>query len=273
MQDEQGALPSGTDDPSVRMPSWERRDEIGLIPALVRTVWETLFFPGRVFRSPHPTDGTHAAFLYAVVFGTICLIGPVAIAGPSLAVSHLTSGGLYPKPFNPNVNHFVFYFGAVLSVPVLCGIWSYISAAIMHACLVVPFFGKSRLRFDVTYRINAYLYTCLLLSVTVAFLLSFIMFALDEHGAMALTALVERHAISSVLLLSVRGDLDVGFTIFVFPLGLIGLFWFALLGTEALVRAHAIGFRQARGALLRLTCVYLLFGYVLFALSHLYIHD
>ena len=146
-----GPNPSGTT-------PWERRSQIGLVPALVETTTSVLFSPTRFFREMPVTGGIGAPLGYGVLLGYIGLV----VQAIYQAVFRLAIGSALPRfggrgdlerilPWLEGGLGLVFQ---IVLGPVLVVVGLFVGAGVYHLMLLL--LGGARRDFEATFRVAAY---------------------------------------------------------------------------------------------------------------------
>lgn len=136
------------------MPSWERRDEIGFVAALLATIKEVLLDPGQTFRRMPLSDGLWGPLLFIVIVGSIgaivSFIYNIMFRVTLMGVMQNAPGFSTEEQLLGIGMIFVFL---VLS-PVIIGITAFVWAGIYHVCLMLT--GGAKQDYETTFRVICY---------------------------------------------------------------------------------------------------------------------
>lgn len=156
------AAPSGTPDQpapvmGATMPSWERRADLGVVPAIIETTKEVLARPAETFSAMPKTGGIGGSLLYSIVvawitttvaFGYQALWAYVNPEDFKKQLESMGQGGV-------ELGFFWMIMGVVIVfLPLFLAIGLFVSAGVVHLGLMV--FGGARNGFEATLRVLAY---------------------------------------------------------------------------------------------------------------------
>ena len=133
-------------------PAWEDREQIGILPAIARTVGAVLMRPSPTFASMKQTGGLADPLLYFVLLGSSMFAVSVLyqIAATSLSPEIFAKG----LPHTSKTAISVALFGSVLISPALYVLSAFISSGITHLALMV--LGGANRPFETTFRVICY---------------------------------------------------------------------------------------------------------------------
>jgi hypothetical protein len=138
---------------------WERRGEIGFLPALFETTKQVLLSPALFFRGMPVGPGLADPLLYAVILG----YAGVIVQALYQAFFHVALGSLLPRGFGgrselaralPFLEGGVGLIVQVVVGPILVILGLFVGAGIYH--LVLLLLGGARRGFEGTFRVSAY---------------------------------------------------------------------------------------------------------------------
>lgn len=156
------AAPSGTpDQPALSagevMPSWERRADLGVVPAIIETTKEVLARPSETFAAMPKTGGIGGSLLYSIAVAWVTTAvafgyqGLWAYLNPEEFQKQLESMG----QASVELGFFWMIMGVVIVfLPLFLAIGLFVSAGVVHLGLMV--FGGARNGFEATLRVLAY---------------------------------------------------------------------------------------------------------------------
>ena len=133
-------------------PAWEDGEQIGILPAIARTVGAVLMRPSPTFASMKQTGGLADPLLYFVLLGSSMFAVSVLyqIAATSLSPEIFAKG----LPHTSKTAISVALFGSVLISPALYVLSAFISSGITHLALMV--LGGANRPFETTFRVICY---------------------------------------------------------------------------------------------------------------------
>jgi hypothetical protein len=145
-----GAAASGT--PTVRsgLP-WDRRHELGFFNAFIETLKMVLTSPALAFSSMKTEGGLTEPLIYAVVGGSFGFIVYL------LLTVAMGSFGIFADKHNALAGLMGMGFGtifAIIFIPVFLVVGVFISAAIIHLCLMIV--GGAKKSFETTFRVLSF---------------------------------------------------------------------------------------------------------------------
>lgn len=153
-------LPGGPPGATSGIP-WERRDEIGLVAALIETTKQVLTGPTDFFRRMPVTGGLGSPLLYAVIIGYLGILVSAVYSSVFMLVGGASSGAFGSFGDRPEVARMVEAFsgwggiiGQVIFGPFGIVIALFISTAITHVMLML-LDGASQ-GFEATFRVRSY---------------------------------------------------------------------------------------------------------------------
>jgi len=130
---------------------WDRRAELGTIPAGIETIKGVLLSPASTFREMRLSGDIGSPFLFALVLGS--LGGWIAMGWQRL-VESMGVGSQNPWGQLGAAEGVGFACGALIGVPVGLSVGLFIGSGIIHLCLML--FGGARNGFEATFRTYAY---------------------------------------------------------------------------------------------------------------------
>lgn len=142
-----------TEQPEVsadEMPSWEKREQLGVVMAVTQTIGEVLFSPVRSFAGMRPQAGIDNALWYLLLVGVPC--GVVSNIYFYALVSTLHGlGSLLDEKMMPTLPGFL---NGMLLLPIYLTLKAFFYAGIFHVMMWVM--GARTRRFDATFRVVCY---------------------------------------------------------------------------------------------------------------------
>ena len=141
-------------------PAWERRKELGLVPALTQTWKEVLFNPKVSFPRMKTSGGYAAPFLFnltmLIIYGFFTTVYQLLLSGVFAAAgsAHNDSGSV--SALSAGLHPLVNIGAMVVLIPLLVG-FTFVNAGITHLCLSL-FKGTSK-SYEATYRVTCYAYS------------------------------------------------------------------------------------------------------------------
>ena len=143
------------DDSNSFIPPWERRNELGILPAIIDTWKLSLFAPSTFFKRIM-TDGNYfSPLLYAIIINIIAsiLAAAVQFAMPfTNPLSDLLSS-MDSSAIAPSMNLF-FVLGMVIFVPFTTAMGVFLGAGIVHLFLFM--FGGAKRGFEASFKVVCY---------------------------------------------------------------------------------------------------------------------
>lgn len=153
-------LPSGLPVGAGGVP-WERRDEIGLVAALIETTKQVLTGPTDFFRRMPVAGGLGSPLLYAVIIGYLGILVSAVYSSVFMLVGGATSGAFGAFGDRPEIARMVEAFsgwggiiGQVLFGPFGIVIALFVSTAITHVMLML--LDGAGQGFEATFRVRSY---------------------------------------------------------------------------------------------------------------------
>lgn len=134
-------------------PSWEIREELGTISALLSSIKEVLLAPEETFRRMPVSGGLGGPLLFTVILGTI---GSIIGMGWQLLFNMIpmAAGGGRPNALTEYVTTTTIYIAMMIFSPLLSLIGAFVSAGIYHVCLMIM--GGVEEGFEATFRVICY---------------------------------------------------------------------------------------------------------------------
>jgi hypothetical protein len=132
-------------------PAWER-DSGGWFSRAYESGREILSNPQKTFASMPVTGGLKKPLLFVLLVGTIC--GLVSMIYSS-AFEIMRPRGATPGEFSLQVT-LIIYVVVAIFLPLLIALWSFITAGILHLCLMLV--GAAPKSFEATFRVTSYAY-------------------------------------------------------------------------------------------------------------------
>lgn len=144
-------------------PSWEYRDQIGMMTAGGRTLSEVLFHPSETFAGARQWGGIGGPLLYSILMGSIFgwlgyAIGMMTRSMTARFMGALLGEAGLEEDF-PIGSPMLLFQGlglvfAVFFIPLAALIGTFVASLINHVCLII--FGGARNGFESTFRVCAY---------------------------------------------------------------------------------------------------------------------
>jgi hypothetical protein len=140
-------------------PAWEEREKIGFFPAIVQTVNAVLMKPTETFLRMKHEGGLANPLIYSVILCTVT--GAIATLYQMFSNSSMETltaqlhqlAPNFPTNELPKMYRFVM-LGALIISPALCVVGAFVSAAILHLCLMIS--GGANRPFETTFRVICY---------------------------------------------------------------------------------------------------------------------
>jgi len=140
-------------------PAWERRPQVPFFSAFFQTIKDCLAQPVTVFSALNPNGGIGAPLFFYLIIGTLTTLVAmlyqfgVALVDPSTLGKEFTGeSSALPVAAVFGVAMLIM----VLLMPILLAIGTFISAGILHVCLML--LGGAKKPFTTTYQISCYAY-------------------------------------------------------------------------------------------------------------------
>ena len=130
---------------------WENRENIGFFRALVDTWKESIFHPTEFFSTMPLKGGYGGPLLYGFIIGEVAVL--FSLFWESILMMMGMLGESYEQFTELGFSMAVFIFIALAS-PILVIVGYFISAAILHLCLLIV--GGARRDFEATFRVICY---------------------------------------------------------------------------------------------------------------------
>lgn len=154
-----GASPRGT--------PWDRRDELGFVPAIFDTIKGVLGSPSEFFRDMPKEGGIGSPLGYGVLVGYV----GVLVTAVYQALMHTLIGSTLAElgergPFGrvaPFLEGGIGLVSQVVFGPVWILIWIFLGAGIYHLVLLIM--GEARQGFETTFRVVCYGQSCAILQI------------------------------------------------------------------------------------------------------------
>jgi hypothetical protein len=162
-----GELPPPLPPPPVPGVPWERRDQIGLVNALVETTQQVLLSPGDFFGRMAVTGGVGGPLLYAVIVG---YIGLAAASLYNVVFNSMFGAGFLRfgrqarlERLMPLLHSGTSLVAQLVLGPVWIVIGLFVGAGIVHVFLMLV--GGANRDFEATFRVAAYSHAVALLNL------------------------------------------------------------------------------------------------------------
>lgn len=176
-QEPPAGFPPGPEDPGSRFPPaatssipWERRDEIGLIAALIETTKQVLTGPTDFFRRMPVAGGVGSPLLYAVIIGYLGILVSSVYGAVFILVGGIGPGAFGAFGERPEVARMMEAFsswggiiGQVLFGPFGIVIGLFVSTAIVHVMLML--LDGAGQGFEATFRARSYAHAASILAI------------------------------------------------------------------------------------------------------------
>jgi hypothetical protein len=130
---------------------WDRRAELGTVPAALETIKGVLLSPVATFRAMRLSGDIGSPYLFALALGTL---GTWIAMGWQGLIDKAGIGGNNPLAHFGAAEGVGFACGAVIGVPIGISIGLFLASGIVHLCLML--FGGARNGFEATFRTYAY---------------------------------------------------------------------------------------------------------------------
>jgi hypothetical protein len=140
-------------------PSWEQKQELGVLNAIFLTIRDVLFKPSDTFANMKREGGIGNPLLYALIVGTpSVMLGVIFTQALNLIISGVAGGtdGFLAAMIQSIIAVVIWMF---LS-PILIAVGSFVGAGMNHLCLMIV--GAANRDFETTYRTCCY---CISVSV------------------------------------------------------------------------------------------------------------
>jgi len=134
-------------------PAWERREEVGLFPAIVETVKGVLSNPTRVFSAMPKVGGLGGPLLFMLILGWITFAVSTFYQAGIWLVNPESLGSEF-EGFGTGIVLFVLIGYVVIGIPIFVVASAFVSAAITHLCLMLV--GGAKAPFETTFRVLCY---------------------------------------------------------------------------------------------------------------------
>ncbi len=134
-------------------PSWEIRESLGTMGALLPSIKEVLLAPEDTFRRMPVSGGLGGPLLFAVILGTIGSIFGIGWQLVWSALPMAASGGAQ-NAINEYVTTTTICIVSMILSPLLCLVGAFVSAGIYHVCLMI--LGGAEEGFEATFRVWCY---------------------------------------------------------------------------------------------------------------------
>jgi hypothetical protein len=138
-------------------PAWERRKELGLVPALTQTWKEVLFNPKASFPGMKTSGGYAAPFLFnltmLIIYGFFTTVYQLLLSGVFAAAGSVHNGSGSMGALSAGLPPLLNIGAMVVLIPLLVG-FTFVNAGITHLCLSL-FKGTSK-SYEATYRVICY---------------------------------------------------------------------------------------------------------------------
>ena len=134
-------------------PAWEKRETLGLMPAIVETVKGVLMQPAETFAKMKREGGLRAPLIYNILIGSA---GGIVGALYRLIIQslHLMPQATKASPIALGAMTTGMLIGLMIFMPVLIALGSFVSAGITHLCLMM--LGGAKRPFETTFRVVCY---------------------------------------------------------------------------------------------------------------------
>lgn len=182
-QEPPAGFPPGPTDPGSRFPPslggppaatsgvpWERRDEIGLVAALIETTKQVLTGPTDFFRRMPVAGGVGSPLLYAVIIGYLGIVVSTVYSAVFMLVGGAARGSFGAFGDRPEVARMMEAFsgwggiiGQLLFGPLGIVIALFLSTGITHLMLML-LDGASQ-GFEATFRVRSYAHAASILAI------------------------------------------------------------------------------------------------------------
>jgi len=137
---------------------WERRDQLGFVPAFIETTQQVLMRSTEFFRAMPVSGGLGSPLLYGVLVGYVGLLAGVVYSAIFQAV---VGPGMFGLPHRGELDRLLPYIqgGAGLVVqavfgPVMVTIGLFLFAGVVH--LILMLIGGANRGFEATFRVGCY---------------------------------------------------------------------------------------------------------------------
>jgi hypothetical protein len=136
-------------------PAWERRDTLGVFPALFQTIKQVLFEPARTFELMKLEGGIASPLLFILITQTVSILVGLLYQRmfPHLPQRDFTSS-MGPLLTIQAGSHAFPLLEGIVAIPISVCVGSFIWSGIAHLCLMLV--GAVNRPFETTYRVVCY---------------------------------------------------------------------------------------------------------------------